>query len=159
MSDTANTRSFFKLFESDDDLEQKGIVVQYDSVRFIVARAGGSNARYQKTFSRLSKPHRQRIQRGRMSIEQQTKLLAQTYAEAVIKRVDVLKPEADAKNPAESDWVQNQLPDETLGTIPFDKGKLADLLIAMPDLFEDLRFMASQVEHYQSAADEGDEGN
>ncbi len=45
----------YKTFEMDADLEREGITVNYGTVKFQIARAGGRNKAFKDTFSAKAK--------------------------------------------------------------------------------------------------------
>ncbi len=57
--------SLYKQFGTDKNLETSGIVLQYgEGVEIRIARAGGSNKRYQKSMTQRSKPYRRAMAKG-----------------------------------------------------------------------------------------------
>jgi len=53
-------QSIFDIFETDSDVETKGVLLRYsDTIRILVARAGGSNKKFERLIKNMTKPHRQ----------------------------------------------------------------------------------------------------
>ena len=74
----------YQMFEMDHDLEREGITVNYGSVKFQIARAGGRNKAFKDTFASKAKRHRTQIDNETMSDEMADRIMAESYAEAVI---------------------------------------------------------------------------
>ena len=53
--------SMYSTFRTDDELERKGIVIEYDSFRVTIARAGGSNKAFERALEAKSRPFRRAI--------------------------------------------------------------------------------------------------
>lgn len=52
--------SIFDMFETDSDVETKGVLLRYGpDIRILVARAGGANKAFERIIKTLTKPHRQ----------------------------------------------------------------------------------------------------
>ena len=56
----------YKLFGSDKDVEQKGVLVNYGDFRLRIARAGGSNQRFRRLLQAKLKPFRHQIDNDTM---------------------------------------------------------------------------------------------
>lgn len=60
--------NLYKKFGGDPGLEKEGVWMEVDEeVRFLVARAGGSNKKYRRTLERLSKPYMHQIRQKTVS--------------------------------------------------------------------------------------------
>lgn len=152
--------NLYEMFGVDKNLETDGIEVDYGDTRFQIARAGGSNAKFKRVFQAKTKPYRRQMETDTLSEDTSTNLMAETYAEAVILRIDAKDPEWDAETDDEEDeW--------KFGAIPQPDGTLADdttvnrvkLLKALPELFTDLQSVAGKVANFRAEEDEEDEGN
>ena len=64
-----------KLFKMDNDLEKKGIEIEYEELKVLIARSGGGNHQYKKRLSALSKPFQRSIQNGILSDEKAMELM------------------------------------------------------------------------------------
>ena len=77
--------SIYSQFATDENLETKGIWLEYDEgASFLVARAGGSNVKFKKFLEKATRPHRRAIQRGTISDEVVDKIMMQAYAKHVV---------------------------------------------------------------------------
>jgi hypothetical protein len=72
--------SLEKLFKTNKKMEREGILIDYGpnedlpgdpppSIRFRVARSGGSNVAYSKVLERITKPWKRALQNGQVSNE------------------------------------------------------------------------------------------
>ena len=138
-----------KAFETDNNLETKGIVLDYgEGVEIIVARAGGANKKFTKTLARLTKPHRVSIRNETLSDDATAKMLHTAYAETVIlgwkgMTQDILsKDEVDATK-----------------ELAFTKDNIIAVFKALPDLFTDVATMSQNISLYRAEQLEQDAGN
>lgn len=143
--------SIYQTFSTDPKLETNGILVEYDDLRFLLARAGGSNAKFRKVFQAKAKPYRYKIENELLSEDVANRMLAEAYAEAVILR-------ADAKD-EDGEWVQNKLPTEDGSLTDATPAKITELLIKLPLLFTDVQSMASNVSNFRREQEEEDAKN
>ena len=74
----------YQTFEMDSDLEREGITVNFGSVKFTIARAGGRNKAFKDTFQTRVKKHRTQIDNLTMSDDMADQIMAESYAESVI---------------------------------------------------------------------------
>lgn len=97
MSETGETvagnsePTIFDMFETDVGVETKGVTLRYGkNIKITVARAGGSNTKYEKLVRQLTKPYRQMIAAAQSGngTEQDSKviegLLQEAYSKAVV---------------------------------------------------------------------------
>lgn len=76
--------SLYELFETDSNLEKKGIGLRFGSAVFYCKRAGGANDDFDRVFEEKTRNMTSRLQMAAMSNEQSSQLLREVYAEAVI---------------------------------------------------------------------------
>ncbi len=138
-----------KAFNSNKDLEKSGILLQYGEVvrdgkkvpvTITIARAGGSNTRFDKVFEVKTKPYKRLIQSDALDKEVSKKIMREVYAETVILG-----------------WenVQNN-EDEFL---PFNKENVITILTELPDLFDDIAAQASKASLFRDEIIEADSKN
>jgi hypothetical protein len=140
----------YKTFKTDDELEKKGVVLNYGDAKIRIARAGGSNDRYQKTLEALTKPYRRAIQTETLDNDTSREILRQVYARAVIL-----------------DWQTKGADGEFAKGIEGADGTLLEVNVenivktfkALPDLFTDVIAQANQVSLFRSGDLEADAGN
>lgn len=149
--------SIYDMFDVDKKLEKEGIIVNYGDVRFVIARAGGSNKKFRDVFAARSKPYQRQMANDQLAEEVAAKLLAQVYAESVILRIDARSKETPEGAPEE--WLESQFY-EREGTLVEDTVKnRVELLTNLPELFTDLQSMATKAANFRTKEIEETEGN
>ena len=76
--------SLKKQFKTDDNLETKGVVIQYGGTRVRIARAGGANIGYKKALEKEMKPHRRALAANVMDNDQALPILQRVFAKHVV---------------------------------------------------------------------------
>lgn len=142
----------FKQFATDENLEQTGIVIDYGDYAIKIARAGGANARFGKILEAKQKPHRRQIQNETLPDDVARRLLAETYAEAVILDWGHRKTPA-----AEIEW--GHMPDADGNLLPCTKPHVVAALLSLPDWFASIRDEASKAASYRRQEIEATAGN
>lgn len=144
--------SLYGMFQVDSDIEKEGITIDYGVARAVIARAGGSNHNFKRVFQAKSKPYRYQIDNDQLSEEASDKLMAEVYAEAVIRRFDAKDPNGE--------WILNKVPlmvDGKETIVDATKENIVKLLLDLPELFKDMQFMAGKASHFQAAEDDADQ--
>lgn len=138
--------SLYKTFKTDENIERTGVVLEYglnskgQPIQIRIARAGGNNARYNKTLEVKTKPYRRQIQNETLDDVIGRRVFREVYAEAVILGWDGVE---DAEgNP-----------------MPFTKDNCIKLLTDLPDLFDDIREQAQKAALFRAEILENDAGN
>lgn len=139
--------SVFKLFGTSKLLEKNGVSVNYGNVKFLVARAGGSNNEYADVLKAKVRPFRHQIDKGLLSDADDQRINAEIYAEAIIKNVQVLNDDET--------WSEG-VPTEGGEVVPYTKANVVKLLLDLPDMFRDLRVCANDVNKYLKDQEEAD---
>lgn len=137
----------FALFETDKDVEQKGVEVDYGAFWFNIARAGGANSRYKKAMAAKTKPYRRLIQEGRMPESKSEELMYEAVAETVVLGWGS-KAHGNGKMIGRKGEV-----------IEFSRANVIQLFRDLPDLFQDLWAQASTVSLFRASEEEEDAGN
>ena len=75
----------YAAFETSKSLETDGIFVDYGTFRVRVARAGGSNRRYQTLLEQKARPHRRAAALGTLDQDIADRIVAEAFAEGVIR--------------------------------------------------------------------------
>ena len=135
--------SMYKIFETDPELETKGVVVDYGDFRVTVARAGGANKRYAKVAETRSRPYRRAIENELLPNDRANELLMEIYAEAAVLNWEVNKGTQDSPT-----WVQGiEARDGTI--LPFTYDNIMLTFRALPLLYEDLQKQSSKAALYR----------
>lgn len=157
------SKSFlYKTFETDTDLERAGIVVNFGSVKFSLARAGGRNKAFKDTFTAKAKRHRIELDNETLSDEVADRIMAESYAEAVIlgwwtrKEDDNGDPILDKKG--EEQW-DDTIVNANGDAVKFNTDDCVKLLLDLPDLFATLQSYASKAANFRKELEEEDLGN
>jgi len=168
--------SMYSQFATDTNLERAGIDLDYGEFRVRIARAGGSNKRYARVLETKMKPHRRALQAETLDPKRAERLLVESYAEGVILEwaVSVV---ADAKGAPKEPLVLASahlkktgkeapntvfvkgIESPTGDVLAFTVENVVDTLIALPDLFTDIREQASKAGLFREQALEEDAGN
>ena len=152
----------YKMFEMDKDLEREGITVNYGSIKFQIARAGGRNKAFKETFTAKTKRHRTQIDNETLSDELADRIMAEAYAEAVIlgwasrKEDENGDPILDKKG--EEQW-DDVIENKDGKRVKYSVAECVRLLLDLPDLFSSLQSYAARSANYRKEWDETDEGN
>lgn len=131
--------SILDLFNTAKSLEQDGIALEYDETTIVIARAGGSNKRYERRVEQLMRPHRQAAQRGRLPKAKQEEIVRKAFSETVVLAWEKMP---DPANP------------EVM--LEFSPGNVQYVFEQMPDLFDDVVEQATSVANFIAEAREDD---
>lgn len=154
--------NLFDMFDMDAGLEREGITVNYGSVKFLLARAGGRNTAFKKLFQAKAKKYRHQIDNETLSDAIADQLMVESYAEGVVlgwwsrKEDEHGEPILNAKG--EEKWVDT-IENEDGKHVKFSVDECVKLFTALPDLFQDVQRMASKAANYRREEDEEDLGN
>jgi hypothetical protein len=161
-------------FDTDPVLETKGIVIEYETFRVTLARAGGANKKYQTVLEARSKPYLRAIRTETMTRDQlYEKILIDTYADASILlwEVKILESTDEAGNPVWKvdkegypAWVPGIEARDALlvrggKPLPFNRANVVRTLRDLPELFEDLKTQSERFTLYRRAELEEEAGN
>jgi hypothetical protein len=107
----------FEMFEMDSGLERKGHEIDFGrGMKVWVARAGGTNEKFQRFHEMRMRPYRTQTAAGTMDESVAREILADCYAHAIV-----------------TGWMG------VIGRdgqeIPFSKQAVKELLLALPELF------------------------
>lgn len=147
MATLKKSSSVFKLFGTSKILEKEGVWVNYGDVKFLVARAGGTNNDYADVLKAKVRPHKFQIDKGTLAEADDLRLNAEIYAESIIKDVQIRK---------EDDTWESGIPTEDGNVVPFTKAAVVKLLLELPDMFKDLRVCASDANKYLKDQEDAD---
>lgn len=127
----APKKSIYDLFGMDDDMEKKGIWIDYgDAGSFLIARAGGSNQKFANILQAKTRPYKFQIDNELIDQKVGQKLMYEAFAEAVVLG-----------------W--EGVCDRNGQPIPFTKENCVKLFEDLPDLFHDLREQATKLANFR----------
>lgn len=138
--------SLYSQFTTDQKLEKDGIVLEYGlnskglPIGIRIARAGGSNALYNKTAEAKIKPYRRQIQTETIDKTMLEKLMREIYASSVV-----------------IGW--ENVEDREGNPLPFSVPNCITLFTDLPDLFADVQEQAQRAALFRVQLVEQDAGN
>lgn len=151
----------YKTFEMDADLEREGISVNYGSVKFQIARAGGRNKAFKETFQAKAKRHRTQLENDTMSDDMADRIMAESYAEAVILGWWSRKEDAHGEAvlvKGEEQWTP-EIENAEGKMVKYSIDECVRLFLDLPDLFQSIQSYATKAGNYRREEEEADEGN
>lgn len=125
--------SFYKQFSTDPKLEaESGVLLDYGaSGKILIHRAGGANKKFAAVLTAKLKPYRRQIEAGTMDDGVASRILAEAYADSVIKEWEGV---CDAEGKP----------------IPFTRDNVIKLLTDLPELFKDIQEQAASVSNFRA---------
>lgn len=143
MSDDNQTNllpSVYDLFDSKADLERDGKWFSLGTMQFKLARSGGNNVEFLKSFRKRMLPMKKLIDSNQLPEKQSQRLLAQVLSEAVVR-----------------DWK------DVIGRdgqpIPYSKDACLQLFTELPNLMLAVNQIADNFENFQNEQLEEDAKN
>lgn len=137
-------------FKSNKEAELDGLLFSpMEGVRFLVARAGGRNESFKRAFAQKTKPFRHQIQNETLSDEKSNELMAEVYAETVIKGWE---------SQIDGDW-KPVLLDENGKEMPFTKANFCKVMRDLPELFRQITTFANDASVFLEQDEAEDAGN
>lgn len=134
----------YEMFETNKDLEQKGIIVDYGQFRVRLAHAGGSNKKYKDLLDAKLKPYERQMNAQIMDDEVGTQILREVYAATIVLDFEV-------KN---EDGTYTQGVPSKDGVTPFSTKEVIRLFVELPVLFIDLKKQAENFALYRTVLQE-----
>lgn len=133
--------NLYALYETDGNYETNGIDLEVaEGVRFRVARAGGSNKKYQQVLSKLIKPYQRQFENGTLDEGKAGEIMQQAFIRGCLLG-----------------W--QGVTDRNGEPMEFNEGNALKLFGDLPDLFEQLQEQAKKVSNYRSEDIEEAAGN
>jgi hypothetical protein len=147
--DTAEVaaQSPYALFGTDQNMEKKGIVLDYGGFSIRIARAGGSNKSFAKALELKLKPYRRAMQTDTMDEAVADKLMKEAYAEQVVLGW------------ASTAYGEGKIPGKDGQAVAFTKEACIQLFSDLPDLYADIREQAQRAVLFKSEETELDAKN
>lgn len=152
--------NLYEMFDMDADLEREGITVNYGSVKFQLARAGGRNAAFKRIFQAKAKKYRHQIDNETLSDDIADQLMAESYAEGVVLGWWTRKEDEHGDpllKKGEEQW--DDVIELNGKRVKFSVKSCVQLFMELPDLFTDIQRMAGKAANYRKELEEEDEGN
>lgn len=139
----------YDIFETDEDLENAGIWLDYGDFRIKVASAGQGNKKYVRYAEKALKPIRRAMQAGAVSNERSMAIMCDIYAKTIIldwqvKSDDTWKPGIEGR--------EGEI-------LPFNKEEVQKVFEALPNLFMDIQEQATSISNFRKVEIEEDSKN
>lgn len=141
-------------FGTDRNLETKGVIVDFGSVRVLVARAGGSNQAYSKALADAARPHRRAIANEVIDEGLADRIMHQAFAEHVVKQIET---KVDGEWRVGIDPTDLGRPAGDL--LPVTDENILELFRALPDFFRAIQDEANRLSNFRHAVNEKLAGN
>lgn len=119
------------MFKTDTKIETEGLNLDYGEFSIRIARAGGANAKFARILGERMKPHRRRLEAGRMDNAEAERLLAGVYADSVILGWENVTG-ADGE------------------PMEFTRDNCVKLLLDLPELFRDIQEQAQKTANFRA---------
>lgn len=145
-------KNLYEIFETNADEEVSGVWQDFGSARIKLARAGGRNTTYAKTFAKVMKRYN-KVNYESLKDEEADLIIAEVFAKAVIKAWEI-KNEFDQ-------WESGLIlkVDGEFTKVEFNVKNVTQCLIDLPDLFSKLREFANEMKTFQAQVEEEQLGN
>lgn len=144
--------SIYKKFSTDEELETKGVPLNYGDCLVTIARAGGANRKYSRLLASATKPYRRAIATDTMDPDVAMRLMYKVYAESVILNWETLVEGKLVKGIENPDPAQTKL-------LPVTPENLVATFELLPDMFLDIQEQAGQAALFRQDQLEDDAGN
>ena len=144
--------SIYNLYKSDVEKEKNGVVLMFadEEIRLTISRAGGGNTKYDRVVAANVKPYKRAIQADSISADKVNAILAKTFSESVIIKWET-KVEGEYKEGVELEGME--------GLQPATPQNIAKVLIALPDLLEEIKAEATRISNFRLVVREEDAKN
>lgn len=139
----------YDAFGTSTKSETEGVVLEIETSRITIARAGGFNKAYTKALDAKLRPHRRIIRAELMSEERALEFVREAFVETVVLNWETKKDDS---------WTQG-IEGSNGELLPFTKENVLATLTALPDLFLYLREQADSPVLFRAALRAQAEGN
>jgi len=139
----------YDVFETDEDLENSGIWLDYGDFRVKIASAGQNNKKYVKYAEKALKPVRKAMQSGALSNERSQKIMSDIYAKTIVIDWETMVDGSLQKGIEQRD-----------GSIaPMNYENVLQAFMDLPNLFLDIQEQANSIANFRKAELEEESGN
>lgn len=145
----------FEQFETDANLEQEGVYVDYGDFRVKIAFAGGANKKFLSYSEQKTKPFRRAIASGSFSEERAKPLMYDIYAETIVLDWEILDGEDDE---GEAKWISG-IPQKDGSVAEVTKENIVAVFKQLPALFNDIQETSKSISAFRKEDLEEDSKN
>jgi hypothetical protein len=132
----------YDTFETDSNLEQNGVWLDYGDFRMLIASAGQGNKNYVRYAEKKLKPVRQAMNAGALSNERSLALMADIYSKTIVLNWEVRGEDGE--------WSQG-IEDKEGNIIPFNQENVEEAFHNLPRLFMDVQEQAQSLSNFRRA--------
>lgn len=126
-------------------LETEGVTLQLDNTRVLLARAGGSNQKYNALMSKWLKDNRRAVELDAYSNDKFRNELAEFYADTI-----VLNWETEIERDGEKTWVEGIEGEEPNTVVPFNRANVVAYFNEVPDFLNECKVFAENLGNYRA---------
>lgn len=131
----------YDTFETDKNLEENGVWLDYGDFRIKIASAGQGNKNYVRYAEKKLKPVRRAMEAGAMSNERSMALMADIYSKTIV---------LDWQCRVDDEWKQG-IEDKLGEIIPFNQTNVEEAFHNLPRLFMDVQEQAQSLSNFRTA--------
>lgn len=128
----------YKLFETNKDLEKSGITLDYGDFWIKIARAGGSNKKYEKVLQAKLKPFQVQLRTNTLDNEIAERLYREIFASAVILGW------------GSKEFGEGKIAGKDNNALDFNTDNVINLLNDLPDLFNHIKEQSEKVDLFKN---------
>lgn len=138
--------SMYDHFETNTNLEQEGVWIDYGDFRVRASHAGNTNKKYVKYAEAKMKPIRRAVTSGSMDEERSRFILFEIYAEVIVKAWEI--KDGEDKATGEIKW-KSGINKKGGGILEFNKTNVIATFKKLPKLFFDIQEVATSMDTYR----------
>jgi len=139
----------YDIFETDPNMEQEGVFLDYGDFRVRIAHAGQGNSKYLKYAEKKLKPVRKAMEAGALGNERSMAIMIDIYSESIILDWQVRENES---------W-KSGIEARDGSILPFTQQNVEATLRSLPNLFLDIQQQAQSIANFRRADLESEAGN
>lgn len=137
----------YEMFNTDADLEQAGIKLNYGSFWLYVKRAGGANKKFGRVMEALMRPHRRLLEAELLDEKVAMEVMARGYAQAIVTGWGC------------EEYGEGQMVARDGGALDFTEDNVCAFLQELPELFQDVQAQCRKMSNFRTVELEADAKN
>lgn len=135
----------YQSYKTSPKLEKEGVWREFGECRVLIARAGGTNQKYNAVMEKIGKEQGRALKAGLVSNEKAVAILSGTYADTVILAWETFK---------DGEYVSGiEGPEGDL--LPFTPENVKATLLALPGMLMEIREIAEDQQFYLQSIIDG----
>ncbi len=146
---SSSMADMYAAFDMDEDAETRGVPVNFGRFVVTLARVGGGNDLYRKTFEQESKPVATALELGELPEGEARQLLYRVFARAVVKNWQFRESTWDADGKEQRNLLTGFGRDAKGEVVEFNEANLIALWTQKHELFLRIKEAAEMRELYQ----------